>query len=38
MAEKKKSPDTGFAKLKDELSSGELANIYLFHGEERYLR
>ncbi len=38
MAEKKKSPDTGFAKLKDELSSGELANIYLFHGEESYLR
>lgn len=38
MAEKKKAPDAGLAKLKEDLSSGELGTVYIFCGEESYLR
>ena len=37
MAQKKR-PDPGLAQLKQDLSSGELGTLYLFHGEEDYLR
>ena len=37
MAQKKR-PDAGFAQLKKDLAAGELGNLYLFHGEEDYLR
>ena len=38
MAVKKKSPDAGLAKLKDSLAAGEPGSIYIFCGEESYLR
>ena len=37
MAQKKR-PDAGFAQLKKDLAAGELGTLYLFHGEEDYLR
>lgn len=36
MAERK--PDAGFVKLKESLAAGEPEHVYLFHGEESYLR
>ena len=38
MAQGIKGPDPGFAKLKNDLASGEIGTAYLFHGEESYLR
>ncbi len=37
MAEKKKV-DAGYQKLKQDLASGEIGSVYIFHGEESYLR
>ena len=37
MAQKKRQ-DAGFAKLKKDLSENNLGNLYLFYGEEDYLR
>lgn len=37
MAQKKR-PDAGLAQLKKALSEGNLGTLYLFHGEEDYLR
>lgn len=37
MAQKKRQ-DAGLAKLKKELSENNLGNLYLFYGEEDYLR
>ncbi len=34
----KSTPDKGYQKLKADLSSGELGQVYVFHGEESYLR
>ncbi|MBQ9458766.1 MAG: DNA polymerase III subunit delta [Oscillospiraceae bacterium] len=34
----KEAPDKGYQKLKNDLASGEIGQIYLFHGEESYLR
>lgn len=38
MAEKKKPANQGFDRLKADLKAGTLQNVYLFHGEETYLR
>jgi DNA polymerase-3 subunit delta len=38
MAVKRKTADTGLAQLKEALSGGVLGNVYIFHGEESYLR
>ncbi len=38
MAWKKKSDDSGIRELKRELSAGEIGSLYIFHGEETYLR
>lgn len=39
MAVKRKSAgDAGLEKLKDALAAGELGTVYIFHGEESYLR
>ena len=40
MAEKKKSAggSPGFVRLKEALSAGKLGTVYIFHGEESYLR
>lgn len=39
MAVKRKSAgDAGLGKLKDALAAGELGTVYIFHGEESYLR
>lgn len=39
MAVKRKSAgDAGLGKLKDALATGELGTVYIFHGEESYLR
>lgn len=38
MAVKKKAPDAGLTRLKEALSAGELGTVYIFHGEESYLR
>lgn len=32
------APDKGYQKLKSDLSAGEIGQIYLFYGEESYLR
>ena len=37
MAQKKR-PDAGLTQLKKALSEGTLGSLYLFHGEEDYLR
>jgi len=37
MAEKK-TPNKGYQKLKETLKSGEIASLYIFYGEESYLR
>lgn len=37
MAEKKKA-DAGYQKLKQDLAAGEIGSVYIFHGEESYLR
>ena len=34
----KTSPDKGYQKLKSDLAAGEIGQVYLFHGEESYLR
>ena len=34
----KTAPDTGYQKLKSDLAAGEIGQVYLFHGEESYLR
>lgn len=34
----KTTPDKGYQKLKSDLASGEIGQVYLFHGEESYLR
>ena len=38
MAVKRKTADSGFIQLKESLASGELGTVYIFHGEESYLR
>ena len=38
MAERKKTPDKGYQKLKADLNGGEIGQVYLFCGEESYLR
>lgn len=38
MAPKKKPDDGAYPLLKKQLKSGELGNLYVFHGEETYLR
>ena len=38
MAGKKKSEETGLKELKGDLARGALRNLYVFHGEETYLR
>lgn len=38
MAVKKKAPDAGLSRLKEALSAGEPGTVYIFHGEESYLR
>ena len=38
MAERKKGSDAGYRKLRAALKEGQLANIYIFYGEESYLR
>ena len=32
------TPDKGYQKLKGDLASGEIGQVYIFHGEESYLR
>lgn len=34
----KMAPDKGYQKLKSDLAAGELGQVYIFHGEESYLR
>ena len=34
----KSTPDKGYQKLKNDLASGEIGQVYVFHGEESYLR
>lgn len=34
----KTAPDKGYQKLKKDLSDGEIGQVYIFHGEESYLR
>ena len=34
----KTAPDKGYQKLKNDLAAGEIGQVYLFHGEESYLR
>lgn len=38
MAYGKKTDDAAYQELKKELSEGSLGNLYIFHGEETYLR
>lgn len=38
MAVKRKAADSGFIQLKGSLASGDLGTVYIFHGEESYLR
>lgn len=38
MAWKKKTDDSAYRKLKSDLEKGALGNLYLFYGEETYLR
>lgn len=37
-AKKAKGPDPGYTRLKNDLASGEIGQVYLFYGEESYLR
>ena len=37
MAERK-TPNKGYQKLKSDLSAGNIGQVYIFYGEERYLR
>ena len=37
MAERK-TPNKGYQKLKSDLSAGEIGQVYIFYGEESYLR
>jgi len=37
MAEKKRA-DAGYQKFKQDLAAGEIGSVYIFHGEESYLR
>lgn len=34
----KTTPDKGYQKLKSDLAGGEIGQVYVFHGEESYLR
>jgi len=34
----KATPDKGYQKLKNDLATGEIGQVYIFHGEESYLR
>lgn len=34
----KSAPDKGYQKLKSDLAAGDLGQVYIFHGEESYLR
>ena len=38
MAWKKKAEDSAYRELKSDLEKGTLGNLYLFYGEETYLR
>ena len=38
MAVKRKTADSGFIQLKESLAAGELGTVYIFYGEESYLR
>lgn len=38
MPAKKETEDKGYARLKADLKAGTLQNVYIFHGEETYLR
>ncbi|MBQ1242688.1 MAG: DNA polymerase III subunit delta [Oscillospiraceae bacterium] len=38
MAEKKRTADAGYQKFKQDLAAGEIGSVYVFHGEESYLR
>ena len=38
MAIKKKAGNAGYDKFREDLSAGELGTVYVFHGEESYLR
>lgn len=38
MAKKTAAPNQGYQQLKSQLSSGELGQVYIFYGEESYLR
>ncbi len=37
MAERK-TPNKGYQKLKSDLSAGNIGQVYIFYGEESYLR
>ena len=38
MAIKKKAGNAGYDKFRADLAAGELGTVYVFHGEESYLR
>ena len=38
MAQKTKADNSAMKKLKQDLKEGGLGNLYVFHGEESYLR
>ncbi len=38
MAEKRKTADSGYLKLRADLEAGTLGTVYIFYGEESYLR
>ena len=38
MAFQKKEDDSGYRQLRRELEAGSIGNLYVFHGEETYLR
>ena len=38
MAAKQKADQSAYQKLKQDISAGELGCLYIFHGEEAYLR
>lgn len=38
MAEKKKTDNSGYQKLRSDLAAGTLGTVYIFYGEESYLR
>lgn len=35
---KKETEDKGYVQLKQDLKTGQLRTVYVFHGEETYLR